>query len=188
LSTWSFYPGKNLGAFGDAGAVTGDDDALLDRVRMLGNYGSKVKYHNEVKGFNSRLDEIQAAVLGAKLRGLRDATEQRRSVAARLHHRNERLALTLPAVPSSPSRSGTCSWFATPSATRFRAPGWARCRNPDSLSGAAASSTRLCELGWKRGRFPIAEAIHDEALSLPLWPGMDSAVVEEVIDAVRACA
>ncbi len=67
LSAWSFYPGKNLGAFGDAGAVTADDTALAQHVRLLGNYGSRVKYHNEMKGLNSRLDEIQAAVLRVKL-------------------------------------------------------------------------------------------------------------------------
>jgi dTDP-4-amino-4,6-dideoxygalactose transaminase len=189
LSTWSFYPGKNLGAFGDAGAVTGDDDALLEQVRMLGNYGSKVKYHNEVKGFNSRLDEIQAAVLGAKLRGLRDATELRRSIAARYLAGMQGLPLILPTVPA------------------FAEPVWhlfvVRHADRDSFQKRLAErgvetlihypvpphlQPAYVELGWQRGEFPIAEVIHDEVLSLPLWPGMGSAAVEDVIDAVHACA
>jgi dTDP-4-amino-4,6-dideoxygalactose transaminase len=77
----SFYPGKNLGAFGDAGAVTTNDPELADRVRVLRNYGSRVKYHNEVKGFNSRLDELQAAFLRVKLRHLDDWNARRRKIA-----------------------------------------------------------------------------------------------------------
>jgi dTDP-4-amino-4,6-dideoxygalactose transaminase len=77
----SFYPGKNLGAFGDAGAVTTNDSELADRVRVLRNYGSKVKYYNEVKGFNSRLDELQAAFLRVKLRHLDEWNSRRRKLA-----------------------------------------------------------------------------------------------------------
>ncbi len=80
---FSFYPGKNLGALGDAGAVTTDDDALAERVRMLRNYGSKVKYHHDVPGLNSRLDSLQAAFLRIKLRHLDEWNERRRAVAAR---------------------------------------------------------------------------------------------------------
>lgn len=81
IVTWSFYPGKNLGCFGDGGALTTDDPELADRVRVLRNYGSRVKYQNEVKGHNSRLDEIQAAVLRVKLKQL-DAWNARRAAQA----------------------------------------------------------------------------------------------------------
>ena len=96
---FSFYPGKNLGAMGDAGAITTDEDALAARVRMLRNYGSKVKYHHDLPGLNSRLDSLQAAFLRVKLRRLDDWNERRRAVAGRYL---ERLAgvggLVLPTV------------------------------------------------------------------------------------------
>ncbi len=89
---WSFYPGKNLGAFGDAGAVTTNRVDVAERLRMLGNYGSKKKYYNDIKGVNSRLDPIQAAVLRAKLAHLDAWTDRRRAIAAPIcrhdeHHR-----------------------------------------------------------------------------------------------------
>lgn len=83
LVAWSFYPGKNLGCFGDGGAVTTDDPALADQLRILRNYGGRVKYHNEVKGHNSRLDEVQAAVLRVKLRHLDEWNDRRAGQAAR---------------------------------------------------------------------------------------------------------
>jgi dTDP-4-amino-4,6-dideoxygalactose transaminase len=84
IVAWSFYPGKNLGCFGDGGAVTTDDPGLADRIRVLRNYGSRVKYQNEVKGHNSRLDELQAAALRVKLQHL-DAWNARRSAQARTY-------------------------------------------------------------------------------------------------------
>lgn len=80
---WSFYPGKNLGAMGDGGGVTTDDGALADRIRMLGNYGSKAKYHHEIQGLNSRLDPIQAAILRVKLARLDEWNARRKALAAR---------------------------------------------------------------------------------------------------------
>ena len=78
---FSFYPGKNLGAFGDGGAVTTNDDEIADKVRVLANYGSRIKYHNEVKGVNSRLDELQAAFLRVKLAKLDEWNQRRRLIA-----------------------------------------------------------------------------------------------------------
>lgn len=99
----SFYPGKNLGAFGDAGAVTTDDKSLADRVRVLRNYGSRVKYHNEVSGFNSRLDELQAAFLRVKLKYLNKWNARRKLIANRylddLHKTDCGELLKLPFVP-----------------------------------------------------------------------------------------
>lgn len=86
IVSWSFYPGKNLGCFGDGGAVTTDNPELADRIRVLRNYGSRVKYQNEVKGHNSRLDELQAAVLRVKLRHLDDWNARRAVLAERYTH------------------------------------------------------------------------------------------------------
>jgi len=98
---FSFYPGKNLGAFGDGGAVVTNDPEVADKVRVLRNYGSRVKYHNEVKGFNSRLDELQAAFLRVKLKKL-DEWNARRNMVAQYYLKNlaEIPSLTLPHVPS----------------------------------------------------------------------------------------
>src|SRR5437773_2387482 len=98
---WSFYPGKNLGAFGDAGAVTTDDSKLADKIRVLRNYGSRVKYHNEVAGVNSRLDELQAAILRVKLRKLDEWNGRRRKLVELYRKKLSSLeGLTLPFEPS----------------------------------------------------------------------------------------
>ncbi len=189
ISAWSFYPGKNLGAFGDAGAITSDDPMLAGQVRVLGNYGSRVKYHNEVKGYNSRLDELQAAVLAAKLTGLRDATDRRRSIARRYLERMQGLPLTLPHVPV----------FADPAWHLFVVRHAQRDAFQQRLAQRGIGTLihypvpphlqpAYAELGWKQGRFPVSEAIHAEVLSLPMWPGMSDDAVDRVVDAVRACA
>ena len=185
-SAWSFYPGKNLGAMGDGGGITTDDAGLDARVRVLRNYGSRVKYHNDVKGINSRLDEIQAAVLSAKLSALDAATAERAAIARRYSQAFSDLPLVLPSVPA------------------WAEPAWhlyvVRHPDRDALQrrlAAAGIATLLHypvpphlqpayqELGLKQGDLPIAEAIHREVLSLPLWPGMRDDQVELVIDAVR---
>ena len=96
---FSFYPGKNLGAIGDGGAVTTNCSTLADRVRALGNYGSRVKYHNEIKGYNSRLDELQAAFLRAKLAVLDEWNQRRRRIADRYLEQLNIEGITLPFVP-----------------------------------------------------------------------------------------
>lgn len=96
---FSFYPGKNLGAMGDGGAVVTNDEDIADRVRVLRNYGSRVKYHNEVKGFNSRLDELQAAILRVKLMKLDEWNDRRREVAAR-YCRELNGVVDLPDIPA----------------------------------------------------------------------------------------
>lgn len=187
VSAWSFYPGKNLGAMGDGGGVSSDDTDLIERIRVLRNYGSRVKYHNEVKGFNSRLDEIQAAVLSAKLPQLEAATAERRRIAARLLSGLEGCALQLPAVPEWAEPAWHLFVVRHPERdalqSRLTARGIGTLIHypvPPHLQPAYA------ELGYGPGDFPVTEAIHREVLSLPLWPGMSEAQVERVIDAVRA--
>jgi len=185
---WSFYPGKNLGAMGDAGAVTTDDDQLADRVRVLRNYGSRVKYINEVKGFNSRLDPLQAAFLGVKLNHLDEWNARRKVLAGRYM---EALAdvpgLTLPHVPE----------WAEPSWHVFVV------RHPerDALQKHLAAqgigtlihypipphlSDAYREAGYKPGDFPITEAIHRTVLSLPMGPHLIGDQLERVVEAIRS--
>jgi dTDP-4-amino-4,6-dideoxygalactose transaminase len=183
---FSFYPGKNLGALGDAGAVVTNDDQLADRVRVLRNYGSRKKYYNEVKGFNSRLDSLQAALLGVKL-GYLDSWNQKRREIARLYL--EGLASTsemqLPSVPNGIEPS----WHLFVVRHRRRDLLQRHLNDlgigtlihypvPPHLSGA------YVEMGWKRGDFPITEAIADTALSLPMGPHLSPADAQRVIDSL----
>lgn len=185
---WSFYPGKNLGALGDAGAVTTNDSALADRLAALRNYGSRVKYHNEVKGWNSRLDEIQAAFLRVKLARLDAANDRRRQIAARYLDGMAGAGLVLPHVPNwadpvwhlfvvrHEDRDGL--------AERLKARGVSTLIHypvPPHLQPAYA------ELGLGAGAFPVSERIHTEILSLPMGPTMSDAEIDQVIAAVRVC-
>ena len=187
-SAFSFYPGKNLGALGDGGAVTTDDEALADKLRVLRNYGSRVKYHNEVVGFNSRLDELQSAFLRAKLPLLDADNAHRASVAARY---NEAFAglqnLTIPHVDENcePAwhlyvvRHTQREAFAKALAERQVAT-MIHYPIPPHLQPA------YVDLNLSKGAFPISERIHQEILSLPMGPTLTDGEVSAVIDGVRA--
>ena len=183
---WSFYPGKNLGAMGDGGAVTTNDAQLADRIRVLRNYGSRVKYVNEVQGYNSRLDPLQAAILRVKLEHL-DEWNVRRSVIAACYHQGlHGCNLTLPHVPDwaepvwhlyvvqHPQRDALQSALTDVGvSTLIHYP------IPPHLQGAYA------DLGLIKGKFPIAERIHNEVLSLPISPHMTLEQAKQVIVACR---
>lgn len=179
---WSFYPGKNLGALGDGGAITTDDAELADRIRVLRNYGSRVKYVNEVQGYNSRLDPLQAAVLRVKLAHLDAWNARRASVAAAYLQGLEGHGLVLPHVPE----------WAEPVWHLFVV------RNPqrDALQQrltAAGVGTLIhypipphrqvayAEAGFAADAFPIASGMADEVLSLPMGPHLGLARAEEVV-------
>ncbi|KQV92413.1 MULTISPECIES: DegT/DnrJ/EryC1/StrS family aminotransferase [unclassified Roseateles] len=186
-SAWSFYPGKNLGAMGDGGGLTTNDPAVADRVRVLRNYGSRVKYHNEVKGLNSRLDEMQAAVLAAKLPDLDALTQQRRHIAARLLDGLAGANLVLPFVPEPAEPAWHLFVIRHPERDRLQQALAERGIGtlihypvPPHLQPAYA------ELGMAVGSLPLTEQIHREVLSLPLWPGMSDAQVDQLIGTVRA--
>ncbi len=181
----SFYPGKNLGAFGDAGAVTTNDAALADRIRALRNYGSKKKYYNDCKGFNSRLDELQAAFLAG------EAEESWTSGTSRRRARGTLLSGTIarrvradacPSCRTGRSRSGTCLSSGIRSGTRCSSSSRGGGRHVDSLSGAAAPLGRLCRRRMGKGGFPVAEALADTVLSLPMGPHLR----QEQMDCVLA--
>ncbi len=187
---FSFFPTKNIGALGDAGAVTTDDDRLADRVRLLRNYGSKVKYVNVEAGVNSRLDELQAAILRAKLPVLDAWNDRRRALAA---HYRERLAgigiIELPHVPQ----------WADPVWHLFTVRARDRRRVTDALDAAKIGwlihypipphlQQAYASLGLKQGDLPLAEQIADTILSLPISPHMPVAHVDAVADTLRRAA
>ena len=186
----SFYPGKNLGALGDAGAITTNDDALADKLRMLRNYGSQIKYKNELKGFNSRLDELQAAFLSVKLKKIKQWNEQRKALAAIYQVGLQHLPfLTLPFVPE------------------WADPVWhvyvVRCAQRDALQQylhTAGIGTVIhypipphlqgayAELNLAQGTFPVSEKIHSEIISLPLDPYLSVADAHHVIKVLQQFA
>ncbi|HEU0079136.1 MAG TPA: DegT/DnrJ/EryC1/StrS family aminotransferase [Longimicrobiaceae bacterium] len=186
-AAWSFYPGKNLGALGDAGAVTTDDPELAERIRVLRNYGSRVKYVHEVPGVNSRLDEMQAAVLRVKLGRLDEWNARRRAVAEVYDAALDGCGAVLPHVPEwaepvwhlyvvrTPCRDELQRSLAEQGiGTLVHYP------TPPHLQGAYAS------LGMGPGAFPISEQIHREVLSLPIGPHLAVEDARFVADAVRA--
>jgi dTDP-4-amino-4,6-dideoxygalactose transaminase len=183
---WSFYPGKNLGALGDGGAITTDDDSLADKVRMLRNYGSKVKYFNAVKGYNSRLDELQAAFLRVKLRHL-DEWNARRTLLAGLYcEMMKDLDLVLPFVPEDMDPA----WhiFIIRTNQRERLQEYLRTSNIGTLIHYPVPpylQPAYQELGLPAGSFPISERIHNEVLSLPMGPHLTTLELQRVVDTIR---
>lgn len=184
---WSFYPGKNLGAFGDAGAFTTNDDELADRVRVLRNYGSRVKYVNEVPGYNSRLDEIQAAVLRVKLARLDAWNARRARIAGAYLDALQETGLGLPAVPAWAEPAWHLFVVRYPQRDRLRceleAAGIGTLIHypiPPHLQGAYA------HLGLGEGALPLAERVHREVLSLPIGPHLTDAHLAGTMTTVRA--
>jgi dTDP-4-amino-4,6-dideoxygalactose transaminase len=184
----SFYPSKNLGAMADAGAVTTNDDTLADKLRHLRNYGSKVRYQHEYLGLNSRLSELQAAFLRAKLPSLEKWNERRSVLASRYQEQLRGIGdLVLPFVPvwadpvwhlfviRTAQRDALQRCLAEHEiGTQIHYP------VPPHLSRAYAAA------GWKRGDFPLAEKFAGEVLSLPIGPHITSPQVDHVCDSVRA--
>lgn len=187
IAGFSFYPGKNLGALGDAGAVVTNDRALTEKVRALGNYGSDFKYHHIYKGNNSRLDELQAAFLAVKLPHLERMNAERRRIANRYLTEIRNPKIVLPTV-----------W-------EDCLPVWhvfgIRCKERDALEkylndrGIGTNKhypipmhLQECyrDLGFSQGDFPIAEEISATELSLPMYYGMSEEQIDYVINAVNA--
>lgn len=189
-AAFSFYPGKNLGAIGDGGAVVTNDPAVAEQVRLLRNYGSKVKYHNDVKGTNSRLDELQAALLRVKLAHLDDWNARRGTVAAR--YLDELAGIDGLALPDvAPDHEPAWHLFVVRHqrrddlAERLTSAGIGTLIHypvPPHLSPAYADAA------IPPGSLPIAELLAGEVLSLPMGPHVTEEQTGVVIDAVRAAA
>jgi len=185
---WSFYPGKNLGAFGDGGALTTNDLSLAESIRMLRNYGSRQKYEHEIEGFNSRLDPLQASLLRVKLRHLDHWNKQRLEIAnvyLEKFSKFSKYGLLVPTLPSWSesawhlfvvkfgkrdqlhrllSEAGVCTLIHYP--------------KPPHLQKAYA------RLGFKLGSFPVAEKLSNEVLSLPIYPGLSLHKVNKISQCV----
>ncbi|NHQ88663.1 DegT/DnrJ/EryC1/StrS family aminotransferase [Iodobacter sp. HSC-16F04] len=184
---FSFYPGKNLGALGDAGAVTSNDDLLTENVRMLLNYGSKVKYYNEEQGFNCRLDELQAALLSVKLPHLDAETQQRCRIAQQYTEGLQGLPLHLPSVPEGVSP--VWHLYVLRSAKRDELQNKLAERGIATLIHyPVAPHQQGAYKSFNQLSLPVAEKIHQQVLSLPISPVMSQSDAEQVIAAVRACA
>ncbi len=186
IATWSFYPGKNLGALGDGGAITTNDPELADRIRVLRNYGSRMKYVNVVQGYNSRLDPVQAAALRIKLKMLDEWNARRARIAARYNAELAGAELLLPAVPTGTEPIWHLYVVQHPQRDRLQKSLTEKGIGtlihypiPPHLQQAYAASE------FTAGHFPIAESMAKRSLSLPMGPQLDQAGVDAVIAGVR---
>lgn len=170
----SFYPGKNLGALGDAGAVTTDSEVIANKIKALRNYGSHTKYQNEVLGFNMRLDELQAAFLKVKLCKLSKWTKQRKEIAAWYHNElRQNNDIILPVIGKKCTHVYHLYVIRTPKREKLQE--YLKNNGIGSLVHYPIPphlQTAYEHLGFKKGDFPISEYLADTCLSLPIWPGM----------------
>ncbi|NLU50227.1 MAG: DegT/DnrJ/EryC1/StrS family aminotransferase, partial [Syntrophomonadaceae bacterium] len=185
---FSFYPGKNLGAFGDAGCVTTNDKELAERVRALRNYGSRVKYVNDYRGFNSRLDELQAAFLRVKLKYLDEWNAKRREIAYYYRQHLSAVKCTLPFVPEW--AEPVWHLFVIKSDERQDLQNILARRGIGTLIHYPIPphlQSAYTDLGYRLGDFPITERLAHQVLSLPLWPQLTDGQMRLIVDALRYC-
>ncbi len=186
VGCFSFYPSKNIGAFGDGGAVVVKDKKLAEDFRIFRNYGSEKRYYNKIAGANSRLDEMQAGLLRVRLRHVAECEEERCQIADRYLKEIENPRLTLPGV----REGATAVWhqFVIRTAEREELISYLNEREigtiihypiPPHLSEAYQY------LGYKKGTFPITEQYADEVLSLPMYNGMTEEEQTFVIEALN---
>lgn len=183
---WSFYPSKNLGALGDAGALTTNDPDLAERVRTLANYGSRTRYVNDVRGVNSRLDPIQAAVLSVKLRKLEEWNRRRAAIAEYYLRSLAGCGLTLPCTPDWAKPA----WhlFVVRSPDRDRLQALLAEEGVQTLIHYPIPPHRqqaYADLGIGWGELPVAEMLAGEVLSLPLGPHLSKEDAERVVATIK---
>lgn len=185
-AAFSFYPGKNLGAFSDGGAITTDDDAIARKARMLRNYGSEKRYHHDLPGTNSRLDELQAAFLRVKLRHLDAWNARRTRLAARYLERLAPAApaLGLPHVP--PWADPVWHLFVVRHPQRDLLQSHLAAAGVQTIIHYPVAPHLSAVFNGRPGSFPVAERICAEVLSLPLGPQLDPAAADQCADAVLA--
>lgn len=189
VAGFSFYPGKNLGALGDAGATVTNNKEIADKVRALGNYGSDYKYHHIYQGNNSRLDELQAAFLTAKLSCLDEVNNERRNIARKYLEGIKNPEIILPFVPD----------YATPVWHIFGIRCSRRAELEKFLNDAHIGTNKhypipmhlqdcYKNLGFKAGDYPVAEEISATELSIPMYYGMSEEEIQYVIDKINEFA
>ena len=186
IGCFSFYPTKNLGAFGDAGAIVTSDEQLAIKMKMIRNYGSREKYHNEIEGVNSRLDEIQAALLSVKLKHINELTEERIYIADRYKNEIKNEKIILPKTLDKAEH--VYHLFVV------------RCEERKKLQKYLSENNihtqihypippHLAEcysrLGYKKGDFPITEKYSETILSLPLYNGMTNEEISYVVSIIN---
>lgn len=186
---WSFYPTKNLGALGDAGAITTDNGEIAARIALLRNYGSRAKYINDIPGVNSRLDPVQAAILRVKLSSLDEWNMRRCVIAATYAEALTGAGLILPQVPDWADPVwhifAVCSPVRDRLQEHLHAAGIGTLIHypiPPHMAGAYAA------MGFVPDDFPIARRLADEELSLPIGPHLSEAQVRAVVTAVQAAS
>nr|WP_074348876.1 DegT/DnrJ/EryC1/StrS family aminotransferase [Proteiniborus sp. DW1] len=186
IGCFSFYPTKNLGAFGDSGAIVTDNEGIYEKIKMLRNYGSKVKYHNEILGVNSRLDEIQAALLLVKLSHYCEIRKERASIAERYITRIKNKNIVLPQIRNRAEH--VWHLFIVQTENRDRLQKYLLDNGivtqihypiPPHLSQAYKY------LGYKEGDFPITEHLANTIISLPLYEGMTEEEIDYIIETIN---
>lgn len=183
---FSFYPGKNLGALGDGGAVTCKDSLLAKTIRALANYGSEEKYVNKYQGLNSRLDEVQAAVLDVKLNYIDAENSRRQEIAAQYCSKIKNTKIKLPEIPKSTTEH-VWHLFVIRNSKREKLQKYLEEQGIQTLIHYPIPPHKQKAYKYfNHLSFPITEQIHDEVLSLPLSPVMTNEEVQRVIDAINS--
>ena len=186
--TYSFFPAKNLGAFGDGGAVTTNDDKIYETLKQLRNHGSKVRYHHEMEGFNSRLDTVQAAVLGVRLKHVEKWTEMRNAVAAKYAEALKGVCVT-PVVPANARHS--FNYYTLRFDTKAKRDNAQKHLTEQQIANqiyypiALHLQEAYAHLGGKKGDNPVCDAVMDTVFSLPMYPELTDAQISTVTDAVK---
>jgi dTDP-4-amino-4,6-dideoxygalactose transaminase len=189
IGCFSFYPTKNIGAFGDSGAIVTDNEMIYERIKMLRNYGSQVKYHNEILGINSRLDEIQAALLSVKLSHYNELRTEREYIARRYLNEIKNINITLPKIRDNSDH--VWHLFVVQVQNQNKLQRYLQEHEittqihypiPPHLSGAYKF------LNYKRGDLPITEEYSNTIVSLPLYEGMTEDEISYVIEIMNMYA
>ncbi len=188
INATSFYPSKNLGALGDAGAITTSSNDYYEQIKMYRNYGSKVRYYNDVIGYNSRLDELQAALLLIKLKHLQEWNQERNRLAKKYFENLKNLSdIHLPQTLEN--NTHVYHLFVIRCPKRNELMDFLKKNEIDTLIHYPVPphlQRAYQHLNFQKGDFPIAEQLADEMLSLPLYPGLSDSQIEYVCEKIQA--